>query len=65
MLGLTFTFKYILKDNQFFSFSFNKLLKTVYGFCYNIASVLRFGPLSMRPVGSLLPVQESNAYPLH
>ena len=52
MLGLTFTFKYILKDNQFFSFSFNKLLKAVYGFCYNIASVLRFGPLSMRPVGS-------------
>ena len=37
MLGLTFTFKYILKDNQFFSFSFNKLLKAVYGFCYNIA----------------------------
>ena len=51
MLALTFTFKY-LKDKQFFLSIFNKFFKSVHGFCYNIASDLCFGPLTMRPVGS-------------
>ena len=38
---------------------------SLYWICYHIVSVLRFGFLAMRHVGSWLPYQGSNPHPLH
>ena len=41
------------------------IFKVFYCICYNIASILCFGFLTMRHVGSQFPDQELNVHPLH
>ena len=65
-MALLFIFKLIhFIFLSFFFFLMQTILKVLHWICYNIDSVLCFGLLAVRHVGSQLPDQGSNPYPLH